>query len=470
MSKLLTESRPIKEVMDKPKKKKFVKREDVVSPKYTLINESYKYNVEELIRVYKENPLKARVKFYNKGASHFKFTRFVLFEFENGDFEFSVFRVQFGINVTNRIYSNQKKVAAISYKKGKFWIKNLNNTIVPLTWGNLSQFASQYENTNAWDNVKIRETKIFKYFHSRFHWVMMLSECPISWAITFNTVKDKKLYRMNDIFRHVMKVPASIAKMAIESNAFGHLKTVNINGSLRPIAMWKEVLKVLDHIEHIKPWMLNHHLFIDTTQMARTLGRKINCKWGEKRLKEEHDKWSLEITNTVLDCELEYDLNIRPIFKAFAEYSGYKLLSTNKDMLREGMLQKHCVGTYIKRVDSGKCAIFHVNGYTLEVRIIDLDWETYVSRSERIHNGYISQTYNIKDLYEKIKPFHKKALINVQFRGRFNESAPNELVAEVEQMMIDFVNDNGFEKVERDESSFEVERENKNEFDMELPF
>ena len=198
MSKLLTECRPIKEVMDKPKKKKFVKREDGVSPKYTLIAESNKEEVEGLIRVYKENPLNARVKFYNKGAGYFNFNRLVLFEFDNGDFELSAFHVQFGISSTNRIYSSQKKVAAISYKKGKFWFKNQVKPIMPLTWANICQFAAQYENSNAWDVSKVRETKVFKYLQSKFHWVMMLSECPISWAVTFNTVKEEKLYGMKD--------------------------------------------------------------------------------------------------------------------------------------------------------------------------------------------------------------------------------------------------------------------------------
>lgn len=464
MSKLLTECRPIKEVMDKPKKKKFVKSEGGVSPKYTLINEAAKKDVEELIRIYKESPLKARVKFYNKGKGYFNFNRLVLFEFENGDFEFSVFHVQFGISSTNRIYSSQKKVAAISYKKGKFWIKSQNKSIVPLTWANLTQFIGQYENTNSWDATKVRCSKIFKYFHSRFHWVMMLSECPVSWAITFNTVKDKELYGMNEVFRHIMKVPAPIAKMVIESNAFNHLKTMNTSGSLRPISMWKEVLKVLDHIEHITPEMLNHPLFNDTTLMARTLGRKVNCKWGPKRLKEEHDKWSLEITNTVLDCELEYDLNIRPIFKAFAEYSGYKLLSTNKDMLREGMLQKHCVGTYIQRVENGECAIFHIKGYTLQVQVVDMVESTMNYNGQRVYPNYL------KNLFEKVNPIHKQALQNAQFRGRFNESAPEELVAEVEQMLIDFVNDNGFEKVRDGESSFKsVKRDYQHNYDL-LPW
>ena len=77
----------------------------------------------------------------------------------------------------------------------------------------------------------------------------------------------------------------------------------------------------------------------------------------------------------------------------------------------------------------------------------------------------------LKNLFEKVNPIHKQALQNAQFRGRFNESAPEELVAEVEQMMIDFVNDNGFEKVRDGETTFKpVKRQHQNEFDMAMPF
>jgi hypothetical protein len=66
----------------------------------------------------------------------------------------------------------------------------------------------------------------------------------------------------------------------------------------------------------------------------------------------------------------------------------------------------------------------------------------------------MSETYNNKGLYEKIDPSHNKALVNAQFRGKFNEQAPQELVDEVNKMMIDFVNADGFENTAKGEETY----------------
>jgi hypothetical protein len=357
-------------------------------------------------------------------------------------------------------------MASISYKKGKFWVRHENKTIAPVTWSSFINFIAAYEGISTYNKEKLEASHVFQYFTKKFYWVRMLSECEISWAVTFNTVKDKKLDGMKDVYRYVMKVPAPIAKIVIDSQALSHLKSTN--STTRAIGQWKELLKVLTNIDHLTPELIGNHLFMDTCIMAKTLDKKINCKWGSNRLKDEHDRWALEITNTVLDCEVEYDLNIRPIYKAFADFSGYRLLSTNKDMLREGMLQHHCVGTYINRVENGECAIFHVDGYTLQVKVIGLNWITYRSRGEKVHSGYTPETYNNPDLYENINPIHKKALINSQFRGRFNESAPDELVNRVNDMMINFVNAHGFENTDKGESTYRPKSAEVLEF--ELPF
>jgi hypothetical protein len=456
MSKLLTISRIPKNIAEPVKKAKRFKKEVKETEekvKYMLLNENEKRDVNELIRVYKEDPFKARVKFYNKGRGNFSFSRLVLFEFNKDEFEICQFKVTFGISITNRIYSSQKKITSICYKKGKFWyMNNQNKSIRPLTYGNFIRFIQETENLYTWkkdDGGFAEKSEVFKYFHKRFPWVLMLSESDISLGANMNVIKTQKLFGMKDLNRHVMKVPNNIAKIVMDSKFFENLKNQG-----QAIKRWHGIMKVLDNIESITPELLNDHLFADTCKMAQTLGRKINCCWGSKRLKEEHDKWSKEITRIILDCEVEYDLNIRPIYKAFAKFSGYQLLKTNKDMLAEGMLQHHCVGTYIDRVDKGQTAIFHVKGYTLQVQVLDLDWKTHKSRTERVHPLYTPESYYNKDLYEKIDPSHNRALVNAQFRGKFNQSAPQELVDEVNQMMIDFVNASGFENTSKGEETY----------------
>lgn len=459
MSKLLTQPRIPKNITQPVKKAKRFKPEPKETTeekvKFTLIKESDKKEVNELFRIYKEDPFKARVKYHNKGKGSFTFTRLVLFEFNKDDFEICQFSVNFGISTTNRIYSSQKKLASISYKKGKFWCinnRNKNKSICPLTYGTFVSFIQETENLYTWkkeDGSFIEKSEVFKYFYKRFPWVLMLSESDISMGANMNVIKNQKLFGMKDLNRHVMKVPNNIAKIVMESKTFETLKNQG-----QAIKRWHGVMKVLDNLENVTPELLNDHLFADTCKMANTLGRKINCAWGSKRLKEEHDKWAKEITRIVLDCELEYVLNIRPIYKAFANFSGYRLLKTNKDMLAEGMMQHHCVGTYIDQVDRGQSAIFHVKGYTLQLNVIDLNWDTYKSRTEKVHPHHMSETYNNKGLYEKIDPSHNKALVNAQFRGKFNEQAPQELVDEVNKMMIDFINADGFENTAKGEKTY----------------
>ena len=453
MTKLLTEPRLPKEASDKPVKKRLVKKDKSTDVKYTLLKEDKNREVDELFRIYREDPFKARVKFFNKGKGHFSFTRLVLFEFGQRDFEICQLQTSFGISITNRIYSSQKKLTSISFKNGKFWfINNMTRVkrIIPLNYSYLISFIQMTENSsldgNSFNLAKSK-SKVFEYLHSRFPWIRMLSESPISYATTFNVVYTKKLFGMKDFHRYVMNSSNNVIQTVLSS------RYLNGSGNAK---QWKTDMQFLDGLDHLTSNFINSEYFGDTLRMAKTLGRKINCRWGIKRLKEEHDKWSREITRIVLDCEVEYDLNIRPIYKAFAEFSGFKLLTTNKDMLHEGMLQNHCVGTYINKVDRGECAIFHVDGYTLQVNVLTLDWEreNLRIRDEKLHNTYIQAQYNRPEYYDIYDETRKKILNNAQFRGKHNEQAPQELVDKVEKMMIAFVNADGFENTEKGEATY----------------
>lgn len=422
MTKLLTEPRIIKKINDiKPKKRVKKTHEKGAGVKYTVFREWETNEVKELIRVYKEDPFKARVKFFNKGRGYFGFARIVLFEFDNGDFEICKFHNTFGISVTNKMYSSQRKDASIIYRKKKFWIKQ-NNSIQPLTFGNLTGFINNQENIYVYgeNGDKFKNSMIYNYFYNRFHWFKTVHESIVSRGLTFNKITNEKLYKLKDMTWASLGVHHNLGVMIANSKTFKHIISENRKG----VKHWKEIMKVLDGVEHLSEEMVNSSYFYDTCKMARTLGRKVNCRWGLKRLKDEHDSWAKEITRIVLDCELEYDLNIRPIYKAFAQYSGFKLLKTNKDMLAEGMIQNHCVGTYIDKVEKGQCAIYHVDGYTLEL-------------------SHVTETFKVKESVEggipQYRNVEKKVLKNVQFRGKYNVEAPTELNNLVNKMLLDFM-------------------------------
>lgn len=445
MTKLLTEPRVIKEINGVKLNKRVKKKADgekSVCTGYRVLFEGINDEVNELFRVYKEDPFKARVKFFNKGRSYFNIRRLVLFEFENGDFEICSFINSFGISTTNKIYGSQKKDASILYVKNKFWIKQ-NKNFQPLTFGNLTNFINNHENIYVYgeNDDKIKKSKIYDYFDNRFHWFKTVHESKVSRGLTFNKIVEDELFKLKDMTWRVLGVHHKLGIMIAESKTFKSI----LSDSGKGVKYWKELMKVLDGVEHLTEEMLNSIYFYDTCKMARTLGRRVNCRWGLKRLKEEHDVWAKEITRIILECELEYDLNIRPIYKAFAEYSGFKLLSTNKEMLAEGMIQNHCVGTYINKVEKGQCAIYHVDGYTLEL-------------------SHVTESFKVKESFEggipQYRNVEKKVLKNVQFRGKYNADAPKELNDRVNRMLIDFMVSKEMELAEENDKSYLIKYNN----------
>jgi hypothetical protein len=442
--KLLEEPRIQKEIK-LPKKVKRVKKEKVEGEpkvKSTILKEGRLEKIKEFIKLYKSDPYKARVKYFNGNKNTYQFSRLVLFEYDKGDFEIANFTNSFGISVTNKMYSSQKKESSLIYRKKKFWYRQSGGKIKPLTFADFQTFISNNENIKQnWGDDdesvldRLGKSLIFQYFQTRFHWIKTIAEYKYNFLVTFNTVADKKLYGLKDLNRHIFKVPYNISKIVEGSK---YMELVKKKG--RPFAAWEETLKVLEHVDHLRPDMLSDHHFTDTCKMAKTLGKKVNCKWGLPRLKEEHDKWAKEITRIILDCVDEFELNIKPEYKAFAEFSGFKLLRTNKDMLMEGMLQNHCVGTYIDRVDRGECAIFHVDGYTLQVGIeVKTEVVREIPETSLFGNDEIMMPVS--------KHVEVKKFKNLQFRGKYNQQAPVKLDKDVAQMMENFVIAGGFKSI-----------------------
>jgi hypothetical protein len=404
MGNLLDEPRMVKDVMVPKVKKRLpkkVKSDEPKDVKFTVIKETSKTRVDELVRLYKVDPFKARVKYFSEKNTNggFNFSRIVLFEYPDGNFQIVNFLVKFGISTTNRIYSSQSKGSFISYKNGKFWYKGNIGNIRPLNYATLVYFANE---------CYISDKEIFEHFDKKFHWFKNINEIDIANEISFNTIVSKKLFGLNDILRYKYKVPINVVKTLLESQYYNHLKK-----SKKQI--WVETLKTLENVNELRLEMLNSDVFKDTCKMARILGRKVNCKWGLKRLKQEHDDWSKEITLIQLDSVIEYEMKIKKIYKLFAEFSGYRLLRTNKDMLAEGSMMKHCVGTYIDDVEKGTTAIYHVKGYTLQLN----EW-----------------------YHDQLIDGEKKRILtlrNLQFRGYKNENAPKELYGEVKEKIERFL-------------------------------
>lgn len=390
----------------------------------TVLNEVKNISVSKLKQIYEKDKRKAKVIFdNNKGNQNYNETRICLFEYPNGDFRIASLVRKYGMSVNAIIYSRESNNWVISYKHktksfyfidGMKRIKVLNMNILQSYCGNSSSV-------------------VYDYLFVKFGWLRNILESKHAGSLSFTSIIKNKLYNDREILKHIYKCPYPVAKMLSENHApYSEWDFVKV---------WKEVKKVLINIENLKPEFLKSSYFTDTTKMAASLGYKVNCSWGLKRLKQEHDRYSKEIVNTILEFEDISDLNIRKVYLDFAKFSDIEILTTNHQLIYEGKVMSHCVGTYSSQVNSGVCAIYRYKGHTLDLRF---------------RKPYVVRTTN-----EEIKA---RLEIN-QFMGYNNVYAPDELRKEVQEIINQFNMSMIDYATEDDEAWYE-----KINYDDELPF
>jgi hypothetical protein len=357
---------------------------------HKLIAETKSSNFDKIMKVYAENPHRARVLFLNNNLDIIN-NRLVLYE-DGDDFAFVIYKKKYGISITNKRYSNEKISSSIRYKNGKFYYTG-NKLIRPLTMRILNSFIFQFYGYG-YDKLNF-DNYVINYLIKKFSWIRFIFEHSILNNKSFNTFVRYKLYNYNDSIKYFLKLPLPVCKEIING-----LSLKNDDDDI--FKRWTYIKSNLINLESFKSELVKDNYFSDTCRLAKILDRKINCKWGSKRLKMEHDNWSAEINDILISCEELRDLNIHPIFLKFAESSDYRILKTNKDLMSEGFKQKHCVATYVNYIEGGFSGIYHINGYTLELKI-------------RNNELYINQ-----------------------FRGYKNEDAPESLYNEVNNKLNDF--------------------------------
>lgn len=464
MSKLLTEPRLPKDIVApkrfRKKTKKAIEGSDEPKITHKILKQEPNGKVQQLFDLYKEDKFKARVKYFNDPHGY-AFTRLVYFQKGDKDFVINDFTTTFGISVTGKIYSSQKKTRAITYKNGRFYYlesQGKKNGIRPLTFASLLkfiQFSEGYYGDSSHANLKLN-SQVYQLLYEKFPFLRMLSETEAAKGIALNTVVTKKLFSQKDLLRHIFKVPMNVIDIVCKTPASmyksyddrHYLRQTNRRATnlFQALLNWKQYNRVLDNVQNLTPELYHSYMFGDTCNMANTLGRKVNCAWGEKKLKEVHDEWARDIRNILLDCEKEYKLKIKPEFVAFADFSGYNMLFTNKQMLVEGMSQNHCVGTYIDRVQRGECAIYHVEGYTLQVvlrKFVAGNELGKVTAALNAFNDNIPEAVKdilLKEAKEKFGATARPIVMleNAQFRGKHNSNPPQELVQKVNAKLAEF--------------------------------
>ena len=381
--------------MAKINKEKVLEQKSEVK-QYTLFSETRSEKMDWLLDVYKQDRYKARVLYYNTGASYFIW-RSVCFERTDGSFEICNFTRKFGISKTNIIYSREKKTSSLIYKNKKFYYRQ----------GTMLKHAMYTDITN---NFKYA----LDFLTEKFPWLRNISENKHCHNIALSTIMTYKLFNADKVLKHIYKVPKSVIKVLTDDYDGRH----NIGYSQMPKKQWDRIKPYLINVENLKIDFIRNQYFHDTIEMAIKLDKRINCSWSLNRLKTEHDIWSKELRVIMLEFEPLIDLDPAKIYKDFEAFTGYRLLTTNHELIAEGQKNNHCVAGYVDSVKRGQCGIYQVSGYTLEVR------------------------YSV-NYYSDISK-NKKTMVFSQLRGYKNADAPVKLNMVVKEYIDAFNNKYNF--------------------------
>ena len=361
---------------------------------HVMLGEHYSSKVKKLYELYESDKFKARVYFMNEKYD-FVNSRLVLFMKDNGDFDIVNFVRTYGISKTNRVYSREKRTFQLKFSKNKFTLiinKKQSRVIAPTLSNILNEimhFGSVYES----------DKEILNLLSERFAWIRFIRENTSLHNISLNTFINKKLFSLKKALKYYFKCPYPVAKL------FNDSKTSH-NG----IAYVRHYMGYISNIESFKSsWVNESFDFVyDCLKMAKIVDKKINASWSDRRLKEEHDKWSKTINDIMfIDCDRE--MNISEIFLDFEKFSNYKVIKTTKRLAQEGLSMNHCVGSYVSRIETYSCAIYTLNKHTLELKRSWLKGKQVLSIGQLVtfSNGAPNEILK-KEVIECVNNFNKK--------------------------------------------------------------
>jgi hypothetical protein len=318
--------------------------------KYTVLFDEKNLKLDLFLELIKENKLYARVHCINNGGFHKR--KIVLYEEDNGDFAIVEYIKKFNITKTNKVYTKETKTFSLIYKDKKFWFSN-----------NSSKHHKSFRQfiLNDLHSFNLQHKSLITFLTEKFPWIRFMVENNIN-MVSLNYIINNKLYSLNDFLKSYFKMPLPAIKVILSDNNI----TLYRLDALKK--QWNRNKNVLLNIENLRKEFIDFNYFDDTVRLAILLDKKINCSWSLRRLNEEHDNWSKEHREISIKLEKEYKLNVHPNFVQFSNLNDYKLLVTNTQLIKEGMEQNHCVATYIDKVHNGSCGIYHIDGYTLELR------------------------------------------------------------------------------------------------------
>tara|TARA_R110000796_G_scaffold11198_4_gene37353 strand:+ start:2683 stop:3945 length:1263 start_codon:yes stop_codon:yes gene_type:complete len=366
--------------------------------KFLLLEKTENENIKKLIKLYKEDPYHARILFMNNPKDSFYDYRLLVFYDGNEikgakNLDFVLFRQCFGISKTNRMYNREKVLIRVRVRGDKVWVCQDSKI---RAYGCDNMILLPY-------NAPVRiERYVGSYLTGKFAWFKFIREEFKIYTKSFNYVTTHKLFNKKKLLCNYYGFNYPISKALYDLDMGG--KTGGRNHDRNQF----------HNLKYYKDWItgegkMNYEfmnnrwsLFTDMLQMAKTLDKVINLSWSDKRMILEHDKLSVELT----DALYKYDnvkLANNKAFKLFSKKSkGYKLIKSSRDLALEGRRQSHCVVSYRSKIDDGRCGIYHIDGFTLELGIRSME------------DG-------------------SKALIRVQIQGHRNSHANSELINKIDK-------------------------------------
>jgi len=352
-----------------------------------LLREHKSNNILDLVEIYKQDKVKARI-IYNERKDKLNFNNEFLysFEYDNKDFRIVSFLERIFFTKKNVMYRRKSSPFIIIYKhKNKSFYLKRGNTFNVMKVGELLQYCCMHG-------------ELDRYLIGKFGWIRNLYDADDCRHLTLGTVMKHKLFNREKLIKHVYGANRKLANiLSTAKNKHGDIAF-----------LWKQYKHVLINTDSLTETFLidNLHILRDTLRYADMFGEKVNAKWGKKRLKEEHDRMYKRYIDIILEFEPIRELNIRQVYLDFQEFTNFHIMKSNHDLIEEGKKQHHCVGTYVNQVNSGSCAIFKIDEYTMDVRF--------------------EKRGNWDDNLKRFQSSPHKLHLN-QLRGHGNKPAPKEL-------------------------------------------
>lgn len=303
---------------------------------FIVLQQDTNAELTHLVKLYKRDKKAVRIIMMNNGPIHL--LRKVMFKEANGDFSIVTYAQKWNISKRNVMYRSESRQSSIIVKGEKIY-----TTYVNRGKENLLKHAM-------WNELTTQELQLIVDRFPQFRFISEIdSKINYFASCSFSSMLKHKLFSLKDILRHNYKSSIVVAES---------LSKLGIDGK------WWKIYR--DYVKATKfPDKLSLH-FNDLAHIARTMDRKIDIAWSEKRMKDTHDKWSKELNIIVMNAS-NRKMNVAEEFIQAGKLLGVEPISNTKELAQEGLSQSHCVGSYVFNVESGRSGIYHFKGYTLQL-------------------------------------------------------------------------------------------------------